>query len=45
MASASATSSTARAREAGGSPRISSGRAISAATVVETICVSGSWAT
>ena len=45
IASASAASSTARARAAGGSPRISSGNASSPRTVVETTCVSGSWAT
>ncbi len=45
IARARATSSTARARDAGGSPRISSGSSISAATVVETTWVSGSWAT
>ena len=37
-------SPTDRARSVGASPRISSGSSTSAATVVETTCVSGSWA-
>ena len=45
IASARATSSTARERAAGATPRSSSGSSISARTVVLTTCVSGSWAT